>query len=371
MNLTAIIAARDELPYNLQRTVDGIRGAGVPVDVRHDSPPMGCGWRRHEGIMACPTEGVFLCDGHMEFGEGYFAGIAAELDRTPDALLVTRMQSMSHDWTPKDGMYYGAEIALRDEWPGGQFVPIAAKWRREETGDGDVGAVMGACYAFTRSSYERWGRPLAILRAWGCDEEALSIAAWMTGGRVRLVPGLARHMYQAPRGRAPELSDEEAARVWANRLALLNAIPMPESDRAGLVEWMRRTPWLKTLSDRVNRSLSVRAADVERMRAALESGPMTWRQYVRKWCIKPEGAADMARGNGKGKGKAKSKATTTTAGRPEGRANYGPRENRRECHACGSVESTVESMRRTGGMIVRYRVCKACGRRRVTQELVG
>lgn len=56
--------------------------------------------------------------------------------------------------------------------------------------------------------------------------------------------------------------------------------------------------------------------------------------------------------------------------RDGGRANYGAHESRRECAGCGSVESTVDSVRRTGRLIVRYRVCLACKRRRITQDVI-
>jgi hypothetical protein len=51
-------------------------------------------------------------------------------------------------------------------------------------------------------------------------------------------------------------------------------------------------------------------------------------------------------------------------------SNYGANENRRTCHACQSVNSRIDTIRRVGQMIVRYRVCRDCGRRRTTQEMV-
>ena len=53
-----------------------------------------------------------------------------------------------------------------------------------------------------------------------------------------------------------------------------------------------------------------------------------------------------------------------------GRANYGSNENRRVCHACGKPNSRIETIRKTGRITIRYRICLDCGRRRTTQETV-
>jgi hypothetical protein len=51
------------------------------------------------------------------------------------------------------------------------------------------------------------------------------------------------------------------------------------------------------------------------------------------------------------------------------RTMYGATENRRVCHACGSANSTVESVRRLARFTVRYRLCSDCGAKRTTQEI--
>ena len=72
-----------------------------------------------------------------------------------------------------------------------------------------------------------------------------------------------------------------------------------------------------------------------------------------------------------GKAPSAGDATADTARPSRARANYGANENRRTCPACGSAESTVEGVRQTGRLIVRYRECRACRRRRTTQEIVA
>ena len=78
--ITAIIATWNELPQNLERTVDGLRGHGVRVAVVEDGPVrLGCGYRRNQGILSASTELVFLCDAHMDFEPGFFNALASEL----------------------------------------------------------------------------------------------------------------------------------------------------------------------------------------------------------------------------------------------------------------------------------------------------
>jgi len=50
---------------------------------------------------------------------------------------------------------------------------------------------------------------------------------------------------------------------------------------------------------------------------------------------------------------------------------YGATENRRACHACGSANSTVESVRRLARLTIRYRLCSDCGAKRTTQEVLA
>jgi len=50
---------------------------------------------------------------------------------------------------------------------------------------------------------------------------------------------------------------------------------------------------------------------------------------------------------------------------------YGATENRRTCHACGSANSTVTSVRRMTRLTIRYRVCSDCKTRRTTQEVLS
>ncbi len=374
MKMLAIIANYRELPDNLSRTVAAIRAQGVDVRVIDDTPQMGCGWRRDQGIVeAQGYDAVFLCDGHMDFTPDYFNTLKKELTKTPESLLVTRMQSLTHEWQPIAGHYAGAYIRLFDSWDVGQQIPIAAKWRTKDLGNGYIGAVMGACYAMTRQAYMDAGRPLAILRAWGGDEEMLSIAFWLRGGGVRLVDGLVRHIYAAPRQGGRMDTPETVAKVWGNRLAMIRALPIPQAEAVELESWVRNTAHWTHYGQAVALELPGRGKDIERTRKALENAPNGWEMYKLQWVEQSEKVteeAEMKRGRGRPK-KQEVKQQVKVAEPPKGRANYSAGENRRTCQKCGSAASTVDSMRRTGKMVIRYRICGNCGQRRVTQEILA
>jgi hypothetical protein len=284
MKIEAIISHRNELLSNIHRTYYNLRRHGVSVSLIDDNPAKGCGFRRDQGIMDSKADIVFLCDAHMHFSDGYFDHIRNHLARNGNDLTVSRMQSMDRDWRDIDGeLYAGAEIMLCDSIPGNQYIPIAAKWRREDTGDGPIGAVMGACYAMRRDAYVAMGRPLAILRAWGCDEEMLSISCWLSGGKVQLIAGTAHHMYAAPKPGRGGLTHAEAVEIWANRLAMLSAIPMKPETSARLVAWLKQTAFVAANKDAINTALIDRLPDIQRVNDRLSESSMTLEQYLQEW----------------------------------------------------------------------------------------
>jgi hypothetical protein len=300
MKITAIIPARNELPENVARTTAAIQSQGVNALVVEDTDGLGPGLMRHRGLLAAGTEAVLFCDAHMEFSPGYFDGVLAHLDANPADVTVSRMQSIGHDWQPlEDKTYCAAQIQTCTIEPGNQHIPLSPKWRRADTGPGPVGCLMGACYGMLRDRYRDMGMPASFLRAWGCEEEAISIACWLTGGRVYLIGGLARHMYAAPHpGRC--LPRDEVARIWSNRIALLCAIPMPDERRKELVDWARRTATVQNLRAEINHHVAAVMPDAERMYTACAAGPMTWEEYERDLCnqqpgVTPEEAARVER----------------------------------------------------------------------------
>lgn len=287
MKIAAIISHRNELPANLHRTYYHLKSHGIEVELLEDLPAMGCGYRRHQLIMQTKADAVVICDAHMKFSPGYFETVAEHLEKHWTDITVSRMQSLNHDWTEAPGqLYAGAEIRLEDRWPGEQHIPIAAKWRADDGTTGPVGAVMGACYGIHVERYREMGCPLAILRAWGGDEELLSIASWMTGGRVHLIPGTAYHMFAAPRAKHAPLAFHEELQIWANRLAMLTAIPMADTTKIRLLSWLKLNRFVKQNGPMINAEVDRRMPDIERLHEALDglmAEPITFEQYIEQW----------------------------------------------------------------------------------------
>lgn len=282
MKVEAIIAHRGEKPENLHRTYYNLRRHGVTVRLVEDvAPALGCGQRRHEGIMESRADVVFLCDGHMTFSDECIPAVIQHLRVHPLDLTVHRMESVGHDWVSHgQPLYAGARIEFNVDGGGGQYWPLAARWRKEDTGTGPIGAVMGACYGMTRDRYVDMGHPLSMLQAWGCDEEALSIACWMTGGRVCLVDGVARHMYAAPRGW--KMSHDEALRIWANRVNLMMALPAGSDRVLAMDRHMLKTGFYADHYDEVQRIADRYGVQRDRLGMRMQGGD--WSGYVKRWC---------------------------------------------------------------------------------------
>jgi hypothetical protein len=214
------------------------------------------------------------------------------------------------------------------------------------------------------------------LRAWGGDEELLGLAAWMTGGAVRLVPGTAYHMYAAPRigGRAADVG--EVVRIWGNYEAILRAVPMSPTDLAASHKYMMEGAAARMHRRGAIASADTRMQDIGILRRALLAGSRDFK-WMKNNVLDRENI--MAKKPSKPTNRAAKKADKPTANKTDAppkeqkepqspRANYGANENRRTCQKCGSSDSKVDSLRRHARMVVRYRICRNCGARRVTQD---
>lgn len=256
-----IIACRDELEQNLQKTVAGITaqltnkdGVCVVYDgeqsVKYNLPKRvrtlrpyktarGCGQARHAGIVTSEAEIVVLIDGHMTFSDGWLKAIVDHHELNKRDVSCCVMNSLGHDWKPIPGQdgYNGGYVCIKSKEVGNQHWAIASKWLPAIPTGSVVGSVLGACYGMRREWYIEIGQPLRLLEAWGGDEELLSLASWMSGGRCYCLPIEVGHIYAAPRIRR-EPSDDEKAKIWSNRYAILDAIPMPKETRADLKEWL-------------------------------------------------------------------------------------------------------------------------------------
>jgi len=246
---------------------------------------------------------------------------------------------------PSGASYYaGADIHYRGEDQNGRQA-LLWKWSADLT-PGPRACIGGACYAFPLEWYEQAGRPLAALPAWGCDEEALSISAWLAGYQPAVYPVRVAHRW---RERPPWHNKSPKARpLWESRAAMIAAVLADPRDRAELL----------TRQD----CRTLESPAIDRWRDALLRLPRTWAEWraavpsvdLGKTPTAPAGKRPFV------------EPTITTMPR----ANYGSNEDRRACPRCHGTESEVTSTRKAGRMVIRYRRCLACGTRRVTQQIL-
>jgi len=331
---TAVVIAWREGEDDLQATIeDAGRSAGksaivIPVE---DTEGQGPARTRHRGIVRAKKEGadvVIIVDAHMRFDGDVLQRMARQV-RTRGGLLCAMCYhnaECTFDAThPSGASYYaGADLHYKGEDQNGKQA-LLWKWSTDPK-PGPRSCVGGACYVFRVSWYYKVGQPLAALPAWGCDEEALSISAWLSGIKVELYNGKVAHRWR-PR---PPWKDAENALV-ASRAAMLSAVVADPTDLADLLSWQKCKPLV--------------SPEVARWKEALLKQPRTWTDW---------------------------KATVPTMEvvkpRPP-KANYSAEETKRRCQKCGSTESAVTHTRHTGRVVLRYRKCSDCGAKRVTRDI--
>ncbi len=287
MTSEVIIAARGELPKNLIATViraaastavcvvfDGDEaGNECPPEVKAkaraiqiEGAPMGCGYARHVGIKSSAADVVIIMDGHMRLPKGWHAKIMAYHKTRKNHLTCFRCQHLDQQGKP-DGkaVESGAIIRYKSSEAHGLNYALTAKWNTDKPEKGRIPCVLGACYAMRREWYAAIGQPLSILRAWGGDEEILSLSTWIMGGAVHLLPMAAGHIHAAASKGRIKTADEQDA-IWANRYAIVDAVPMPETVRNELRRWL-------SASNRLNPRVPAMNDETRALAAVLAKGP--------------------------------------------------------------------------------------------------
>jgi hypothetical protein len=76
--------------------------------------------------------------------------------------------------------------------------------------------------------YEKIGRPLGLLNGWGMDEEYLSAATWMAGGRCILLDYDAAHLFRS----RPSFNTDgyDAILRMLNRARFFDLLPAPKAE---------------------------------------------------------------------------------------------------------------------------------------------
>lgn len=272
-----IIACRGELPENIERTINSIEKTmgrndtvTVVLDGDHDQQyrfgteqpwngSHGPGACRDWAIKRSDAKYVVLVDGHMTFPAGWLDMIVDHLKKKENRNHTTCafMQALDKDWQPSktEAIYNrGCHLETIQAEESRKNWAINSKWNVDPDPElpegGPVGAIMGACYAMRREWYHRMGDPLAILGAWGGDEEILSACTWLMGGQCYLLPFTCGHIWAAPRerkgfkadrsGNRKDITPQEWLQIWANQYAILDALPIPAVELQELVAFLDR-----------------------------------------------------------------------------------------------------------------------------------
>jgi hypothetical protein len=269
-----IVCAWREGETDLAATIESAgasAGQGASVYAVVDKDRQGPARTRHRGIDAAGNcDVIAIIDAHMRFDGDCLAAMARHVRKTGALACATTYHNAECSMT--GGAYYGGRIVYRAK-DGRAQNALAIKWARDQK-PGRRAAVIGACYVFPRSWYYDVGQPLAALPGWGCDEEALSISAWLAGRPVECLPQMCAHRY---RERAPWLvSDVEHAAVHASRMALIHAVVSECNARRELEAWQRG--WVREGVP------SCASPEAERWRLALLKGKRTWREWLAQVC---------------------------------------------------------------------------------------
>jgi hypothetical protein len=284
MRTTVIIAERNE--PDLSNTVSNIRAnSDAEVLVMSDTSGVGCQQMRHRGIFkAKDSDIVIMMDGHMRVQPDT---IAIMVDAVKDGKAIACAKCHHHHTITFDGEPYGgAYIAWKSSEPGNQHWVLPGKWR-ETSQSGRIGCVMGACYAMRRDWYLdglkapwRWGT------GWGVDEEALSITNWLAGGEAYLTEAHVWHQARAQNTVPYQNTPLQNAGIWANRMRIIDMLPMCEPDRMEMIEWMKRNDLDGMTWSLVKRMLEASAAETSAYRRWMESQDRTWDDWKATWCNK-------------------------------------------------------------------------------------
>lgn len=363
MTSEVIIAVRGEMPENLIRTVnqvskhsdvclvfDGSENENqCPPKIKNkvrlitiDGAPMGCGYARHVGIDSSTADVIIILDGHMILQKDWHRTIMSHHKTRKNHLTCFRCEHLDQNGRKTgDPLESGAAIRYKSTEKHGLKYALTAKWNAEKPEKGQIPCVLGACYSFRRSWYNAIGKPLSILRAWGGDEEILSLATWVMGGKVYLQNAVAGHIYAAKNKGRIKTADEQDA-IWANRYAIVDALPMPKMVRNDLRRWLAS-------SNRLYAKIPQMNAETIELARVLESGPRKFDWLVNNGIITGyEEPADKS---------------YTPPMSPEGDKAQIIIRKADVCNRCGALDSFVQTKGRsyTASFGMSYARCSRCG----------
>ena len=304
--VTLVIPCRGKEPL-LQRTIDHAAAtAGCEVDIivvdngLEGIPPVGprvqlvrpeiCGTSaaRHFGMRLAKTEVVVTIDAHVRIGRCWGLNILQTFASPAwhQTVACGHIGHLKDNFEPGDDpCYHGARINWMDT--SAEPRAIVARWDPRSKAGQRIGAIMGAYYAMRRDWYDAMCQPWNLSRSWGCDEELISIASYLSGGDCRLLPDdcPAWHLFRASSPIA--YAQHEFTEIINNRLRLLRLFPFSASEVAALCGFMGLQPPPAFNND----TLTTFADCYAEERARLEDYLKTWVTGYERWTDEARAAA--------------------------------------------------------------------------------
>lgn len=154
---------------------------------------IGSGGSRHVLAEIATSDWMLMLDSHCRLEKSWLDEALAGIELYPNA----SFSGVCKGFTPKvapfgtpAGTYYGGELQFIGKNPNGTDTQVlSAIWGKERDDMAEISTVLGANYLVNRKRFLELGS-MNLLRVWGCEEEMLSLKAWLSGGEVRLMRGL-------------------------------------------------------------------------------------------------------------------------------------------------------------------------------------
>lgn len=297
--VSVIIAQRSE-PYLRQTVASIVKSCGgkrpeiivvndgaqekqpdVPKWVRVETPwdvARGCMAARDWGIVNAEHPACVIIDGHMDFDVGLFAGYRDRLDEHPQDVLCAHCPGLNPvTWTRQAHVCSGAFVLWQDK-----PTCLSLKWRYTYD-TGEVPAILGACYGIHREWYmDGLQRPWQYGTGWGTDEELLSIANWLCGGRNIVTEWEAAHWFREQK-QVPYPMDALAAYgQYANRIRMVKMIPMAEDWKRELLDPLEKMHAVQDGKRILDQMLKERPPDDYHSWLSMQA--RTFAQWRDLWC---------------------------------------------------------------------------------------
>jgi glycosyltransferase involved in cell wall biosynthesis len=151
---------------------------------------MGSGYCKHFALEQAEGDLRIVVDSHMRFPWEWLEKLVEEHRTHPQAILCPVSRGFGYQGRQFTG--YGCDFRLSDElgfWEG--------KWRvAPDALSNNIPCLMGGAYAIPADVLQYVGGYAPGFRGFGCEEEYLSLRAWLCGFSVRLVPEVeTEHQY--------------------------------------------------------------------------------------------------------------------------------------------------------------------------------